>query len=269
MPVIVRCALCGADSQQNVLSSTSFFGPRDLDMRPNGPARWALQFMVQRCPACGYCAERIGELTGGAGAVVASLIYRDVLDNARMPELARRYFCAALVAEADERRGDSARRFIDAAWACDDDGAAEQARICRERAAEMLSSAIEWGMFRRRVRSSMGYGPIFCVEPGATTTRSRQSRPVRPSSTSTTRIAPALRRCSASSASSRRPATTVRTRSPRRSPRRSRQCRSSRRQHRAGARKKRCGGTRLLSDIKSDERAKPDRPPTCLAARWS
>lgn len=143
--MILRCALCGADSQQNVLSSTSFFGPRDLDMRPNGPARWALQFMVQRCPACGYCAERIGELTGGAGAVVASLIYRDVLDNARMPELARRYFCAALVAEADERRGDSARRFIDAAWACDDDGAAEQARICRERAAEMLSSAIEWG----------------------------------------------------------------------------------------------------------------------------
>lgn len=62
-----------------------------------------------------------------------------------MPALARHFFCNALIAEAAERRGDAARRFVDAAWACDDEGAAEQARICRQRAAEMLASAIEWG----------------------------------------------------------------------------------------------------------------------------
>jgi hypothetical protein len=32
-----------------------------------------------------------------------------------------------------------------ATWACDGTGAAEQARICRDRAAEMLAQAIEWG----------------------------------------------------------------------------------------------------------------------------
>ena len=145
MPVRVRCAICGEMSPQNVLASTSTSGPPDLDLRPSGPARWALQFRVQCCPRCGYCAENIGERAPRAGRTVASVIYRDVLENARMPALARHYFCAALVAEAGERRGDAARRFIDAAWACDDAGAAEQARICRQRAAEMLASALEWG----------------------------------------------------------------------------------------------------------------------------
>jgi tetratricopeptide (TPR) repeat protein len=145
MPVMVRCAACGASSAQHVLASTSTFGPPDLDLRPNGPVRWALQFQVQRCPRCGYCAEQIGQRTPGARRVVASVMYRDVLDNARMPALAREYFCAALVAEAAELRDSSASHFLSAAWACDDSGATEQARICRDRASEMLAAAIEWG----------------------------------------------------------------------------------------------------------------------------
>jgi hypothetical protein len=145
MPVTVRCAVCGAGSAQHVLASTSTFGPPDLDLRPNGPARWALQFQVQRCPRCGYCADQIGQRTRGARRVVGSIIYREVLENARMPELAREYFCAALVAEAAELRDGACSHFLSAAWVCDDAGAAEQARICRDRAAEMLASAIEWG----------------------------------------------------------------------------------------------------------------------------
>jgi hypothetical protein len=145
MPVTVRCAVCGADSAQQVLASTSSFGPPDLDLRPNGPARWALQFHVQRCPRCGYCAENIGQRTRGARRAVSSIVYREVLEHARMPELARHYFCAALVAEAAECRDASSRHFLSAAWVCDDAGAVEQARICRHRAAEMLAKAMEWG----------------------------------------------------------------------------------------------------------------------------
>jgi hypothetical protein len=39
MPVTVRCAVCGAASAQHVLDLTSTFGPPDLDLGPNGPAR--------------------------------------------------------------------------------------------------------------------------------------------------------------------------------------------------------------------------------------
>jgi hypothetical protein len=63
MTVTIRCAVCGADSTQNVLASTSTHCPPDLDLRAGGPARWALQFQVQRCPFCGYCAEMIGKRT--------------------------------------------------------------------------------------------------------------------------------------------------------------------------------------------------------------
>jgi Arc/MetJ family transcription regulator len=42
-------------------------------------------------------------------------------------------------------RSQASSDFLSAAWACDDSGAIEQARICRDRAAEMLARAIEWG----------------------------------------------------------------------------------------------------------------------------
>ena len=144
-PTKIRCAICGDTTEHAVVTSTSSFGPPDLDLRPSGPARWALQFQIQCCPRCGYCAERIGERTRGARGAVESIVYRDVLENARMPELARRFFCAALVAEAAELRDQASSHFLSAAWACDDSGAVEQARICRDRAAEMLAKAIEWG----------------------------------------------------------------------------------------------------------------------------
>jgi hypothetical protein len=145
LPVSVRCAVCGALSRQHALTSTSSFGPPDLDLRPSEPARSALVFHVQRCPRCGYCASRIGERSRGARRTVASLVYRDVLEKAKLPALARQFFCAALVAEAAEQREAAAWHFIEAAWACDDNGADEQARICRERAAEMLASAVAYG----------------------------------------------------------------------------------------------------------------------------
>jgi hypothetical protein len=219
MPVTVRCAVCGADSAQCVLSSTSTFGPPDLDLRPNGPARWALQFQIQRCPRCGYCAENVGQRARGARRAVDSIVYRDVLDNARMPALACEYFCAALVAEAAELRDAASSHFLSAAWVCDDAGAAEQARICRDRAAEMLAAAIEWGdvpsenavvhgvradMLRRAGRYTDALDALEAARLTADDDESGRRRP-----------------CSRSSASSRRRGTTARTRSTRRSPRRS------------------------------------------------
>jgi len=149
MEVDVRCAVCGALSRVAQLTSTSAFGPPDLDLRPQGPARWALEFSVQRCRSCGYCARSLGAAPPGAAAVVESLVYRGVLERSELPRLARDYFCAALVAgEAAEAPESAAESFLHAAWACDDAGAAGQARICRERSAEMLRLAISSGDIR-------------------------------------------------------------------------------------------------------------------------
>jgi len=114
-------------------------------LAPERPCALGTSFQIQCCPSCGYCAEQIGQRPRGARRAIESIVYRDVLENARMPELARQYFCAALVAEAAELRDQASSHFLSAAWACDDSGATEQARICRNRAAEMLAKAIEWG----------------------------------------------------------------------------------------------------------------------------
>jgi tetratricopeptide (TPR) repeat protein len=141
----VRCAVCGALGKKLELTSTSAFGPPDLDLRPNGPARWALPFGVQRCDACGYCAESIGSAPPGAREVVQSIVYRDVLERSKLPALARSYFCSALVEEAAGRYEASGWDFLAAAWACDDGQGPEQARSCRQRAAEMFERALERG----------------------------------------------------------------------------------------------------------------------------
>jgi hypothetical protein len=60
--------------------------------------------------------DTIGERARGARRAVSSLVYTDVLRNARMPALAREFFCAALVAEAAELRDASASHFLSAAW---------------------------------------------------------------------------------------------------------------------------------------------------------
>ena len=141
----VRCAVCGALGRKAELTSTSSFGPPDLDLRPNGPARWALPFRIQRCDSCGYCADSIGTAPPQAAAVVESLVYRDVLERSKLPDLARTYFCSALVEEAAGRPEASGWDFLAAAWDCDDRSAAGHARSCRQRAAEMLERALERG----------------------------------------------------------------------------------------------------------------------------
>lgn len=141
----VRCAVCGALQQAAELTSTSSFGPPDLDLRPNGPARWALPFRAQRCEGCGYASPCIGAAPPGAAETVASPVYRGVLERSKLPSLARTYFCAALVEEAADRDEAAGWAFLSAAWACDDHGSARHARSCRERAAEMFTRALDVG----------------------------------------------------------------------------------------------------------------------------
>lgn len=141
----VRCAVCGLLGRKAVLTSTSSFGPPDLDLRPQGPARWALEFEVQRCDSCGYCAGSIGQAPLGAHGTVESAVYREVLERSKLPRLARSLFCAALVSEGAGEPEAAGWRFLQAAWACDDKNSRGQARICRERSAEMFARALETG----------------------------------------------------------------------------------------------------------------------------
>lgn len=141
----VRCAVCGELQPAVTLTSTSSFGPPDLDLRPSAPRRWALPYTVQRCRECGYCARSLGELPDGAAETVRSPVYHGVLESSRLPALARSLFCAALVREAAGDSDGAGWRFLEAAWACDDVPDPVQARVCRQRAVEMFRRALDRG----------------------------------------------------------------------------------------------------------------------------
>ena len=53
------CCICGFESEQKELLSTSEFESSDLDMRPGNPRRSTMQHWVESCSNCGYVNEDI------------------------------------------------------------------------------------------------------------------------------------------------------------------------------------------------------------------
>lgn len=100
----VRCAVCGEPARVVELTSTSSFGPPDLDLRPQGPARWALSLGVQRCGSCGYCAAELGKALPGAAEVVRSALFAEARVRTELKPPARDWFCEGLTRATARRR---------------------------------------------------------------------------------------------------------------------------------------------------------------------
>src|SRR5450759_448182 len=142
------CAVCGAASEQTGVLSTSTFGPPDLDGRPAPLKRATIEWAIHRCPNCGYCSPNLGDAAEHAAKVVRSTTYQEQLSDQTVPELARWFLCAALVAEKGEGAAASHARalhLLHAAWACDDADAVEVAGRCRLQAAAAGEAAITAG----------------------------------------------------------------------------------------------------------------------------
>jgi hypothetical protein len=146
IPTMIRCSVCGTESEQVLIASTNTFGPSDLDLRPAPDMRDTLYAQVQRCPSCGYCDNDITtddvEL---ARRIIAQPGYRDQLDSSDSPELANSFLCAAMIQEANDDFASAAWAVIGAAWACDDEGATAAARRCRSKATGLIAQAEQLG----------------------------------------------------------------------------------------------------------------------------
>ncbi len=136
----VQCAVCGATAELQVLGSTNAIGSPDLDLRPPQMQRSTMNTWVQRCPECGFCNGRIDTASPGAAELVESAQYRAQLSDSRLPELANRFLCAAMVAASTDNRS-AARAKLHAAWVCDDNGLDDAARECRRAAVDLLADA--------------------------------------------------------------------------------------------------------------------------------
>jgi len=143
-----RCGVCGETSEQHVLTSTSTFGWSDLDGRPPEPERSSLFLLVQKCPACGFCAADIEDGDEDLQEIVGGTDYRQQLADPSSPPLANWFLCQAIVLEETGNEQAAAWRAVNAAWACDDEGAAEPAARARLRAVELFRLELaEGGQF--------------------------------------------------------------------------------------------------------------------------
>jgi hypothetical protein len=149
---IKQCSVCGAENEYTGIGSTGAFGPQDLDTRPPERKRSTIIAWVQRCPDCGYCAADVSETCcPEAREIVNSREYKERLNDPTCPELANSLLCKAIIDRKSRALAAATLSFMWAAWSCDDSGHFDQARECRQKAAEMLVIAEDDGqqVFKR------------------------------------------------------------------------------------------------------------------------
>jgi hypothetical protein len=149
---IKPCSVCGIENEYTGIGSTGAFGPQDLDTRPPERKRSTIIAWVQRCPDCGYCSADVSETCcPEAREIVNSREYKERLNDPTCPELANSFLCKAIIDRKSRALAAATLSFMWAAWSCDDSGHFDQARECRQKAAEMLVIAEDDGqqVFKR------------------------------------------------------------------------------------------------------------------------
>lgn len=140
-----KCLMCGNVSAHNIIQSNSAFGSPQLDTRPPAPEGWSIEFWVQRCPSCGYCAGDISEGKPELVRTVKCHHYRKQLQSPDFPELANTFLCSSLLKEEAGEYAVAGFACIHAAWACDDVDRDTAAQECRKKAVAFLQKAREKG----------------------------------------------------------------------------------------------------------------------------
>jgi len=135
------CSVCGATSGHEVVVATSQVLSTDMDTQPGFPKRNILDYSVQACPNCGYCAGTISAPIEGAAEVIRSEAYQRQLVNPEFPDLANKYLCHAIINEKAGDLENAGWACIHTAWACDDAGKDKAASKNRLRAVKLLLEA--------------------------------------------------------------------------------------------------------------------------------
>ena len=119
-----RCSHCGQMVPVIDLSRGEYsFDPREPDTRSPNEDAYNLPAAVQHCRGCGRCSSDVTKsLSTAAANTLTSSAYRELLNEPRLPELARHFNAQAELAAADGLVEAAAMALLRATWACDDAG---------------------------------------------------------------------------------------------------------------------------------------------------
>ena len=141
---IKKCSCCGKESVQKiVLSTNTFGGSPDLDLRPPEMKRGTMPYWVQMCPNCQYVAGDIEKVQSFDKGILEQEEYKKC-DNVKLPnELSKMFYRYYLIALSKDDISSAFNRIRNAAWACDDMGSEKYAKMCRELGIGLLNKLIE------------------------------------------------------------------------------------------------------------------------------
>jgi len=125
------CAICGKKDKYQVLISSNTMGSQDLDTRPPEMLRSTISHWVEKCSACGYCANDITKLLKHAKETISDSAYKTQLSNPNFPELANKFLCRMLIEDKAGEHKAAIYSAICAGWACDDANMASAASVAR------------------------------------------------------------------------------------------------------------------------------------------
>jgi len=134
------CAVCEKPNEVIVIGSSNEFGSKDLDLRPAEMLRSTYAHWTEHCSHCGYCASDISKPDEFAARVVQSDEYQLQINDKNFPRLANIFLCEAMILKAGGHDVAAGFAYLHAAWACDDDGNAPEARNSRLHALAQFES---------------------------------------------------------------------------------------------------------------------------------
>lgn len=144
--VTKTCYVCNSTNEYYEVSSTSTFGSSDLDTRPPQMERSTIDFWIEECPSCGYCAPDVSTGPWRISDILESKEYKKKAKKPSYPDLARKFLCWSTIQELLGEYCGAGWTALYAAWACDDAQAPEKAELCRKEAIRLLEKALDDGV---------------------------------------------------------------------------------------------------------------------------
>lgn len=138
----LKCGVCRKISKHEVLTSTNEFGSRDLDLRPAEMRRSTMYTWVQVCQHCGYASYDLTKKIKINKEWFKSEEYLSCDNLAFKSYLAKAFYRHYLICVKTNNPQDGHFAALHAAWACDDAGDVENARVCRMKSLEELEKVM-------------------------------------------------------------------------------------------------------------------------------
>jgi hypothetical protein len=157
--VNMTCAICGRQSPQTIVQSTSYFGSPDLDLRPPPLKRQTMKYWVRECPHCGYVAADISR----ADPRTREFLHSDRWKALRLPgpkkgrALSSLFLVHSVIQESIGNLEQAAFAALYAAWDADDNERHPIAWSSRLNAADLFERAFAQGQINSAEASTIRF----------------------------------------------------------------------------------------------------------------